>query len=167
MTTIWEKKGWVKLPQEWAESKAKIKFELLGVGVSRGGTLWRLNIIGVPKEIIGNVADAAAEITDPATERSKSNTALVAASILSNTGPGFLAKTKVTKWEIFVAVNDQPIIHKTAETLSHAKSALEQVTRFNGLAEGRRKHRDLVTGGSHVLETDGTCRTCKQAKEQG
>lgn len=166
MPTIWEKKGWVKLPAEWAESKAKIKFELLGVGISRGGTLWRLNAIGVPKEIIGNVADATAEITDPVTNRSKSSTALVAASILSNTGPGFLAKTRATRWEIFVTVNDQPVIHKTAEALSHAKSALEQVTRFNRLAEGWRKHRDLATGGSHVLDADGSCRTCKQAKAQ-
>lgn len=164
MSTIWEKKGWVKVPPEWAESKAKIKFELLGVAISRGGTLWRLNAIGVPKEIIGNVADATAEIADPVTKRSTSNTALVAASILANTGPGFLAKTKVTRWEIFVAVSGQPVIHKTAETLSHAKSALEQVTRFNRLAESWRKHRDLVTEGSHVLDADGTCRTCKQAK---
>jgi hypothetical protein len=167
MSTIWEKKGWVKLPPEWAESTAKIKFELLGVGVSRGGTLWRLNAIGVPNEIIGNVADASADIADPETKRNAANTALVVASILGPGGPGIFAKTKVTKWEITVKINGEVAVHKTAQSISHAEKALKEVGRFNKLAEGWRRHRDLVTEGSHVLGEHGICLTCKQAKEQG
>jgi hypothetical protein len=119
----------------------------------------------VPKEVIGNVADAAADISDPETKRSASNTALVVASIIGPGGPGIFTKTKITRWEISVQVSGQVAVHNTAQSFSHAEKALKEVVRFNKLAGGSREHRDLVADGKHVLEEDGTCLTCKQAKD--
>lgn len=133
MATIWDKLGWTKGPAGWESAQHRVKFGLLHVGVA-DGTIWELNILEKPVRVLGPVEGARADITDPQTTRSKSNTALVAASILTNTGPGFLAKTKVTKWQTAVLINGRVVAANTIDSLSFAKRALKEVTAFNKLA---------------------------------
>ena len=120
-------------PPEWENAAEKVKFVTLRVGVA-DGTVWAVNILGKPLRLLGPVAGARADITDPVTRRSTANTALVVASILGPGGPGLFAKTKVTKWETAVAVSGQVVATNTIESFSLAKDALQQVIAFNKLA---------------------------------
>lgn len=129
-------------PPEWENAAEKVKFVTLRVGVA-DGAVWAVNILGKPLGLLGPVAGARADITDPVTRRSTANTALVVASILGPGGPGLFAKTKVTKWETAVAISGQVVATNTIESLSLAKDALQQVIAFNKLAgtgDGRRAH---------------------------